>query len=129
MSEEETREKSYARITKQLDAQRARRPNGYATRCELCAFWETDTWEEPEDRNEDTEGECHRHAPRIPHHHSAKALGLIAWAIEELANVERDEHFDYSFQSVESPFHDWPRMCAHDWCGDFQRSTHEEKAE
>jgi hypothetical protein len=129
MTTKETPEESRGRISREIDAQRARRPNGYATRCELCAFWEVGTWDNPEDRNEDTEGECHRHAPRIPHAYSAKALGLIAWSIEELANVEHENDFDYAFESQESPFHDWPRMCAHDWCGDFQKSTHEEKAE
>ena len=124
----ETREESSARIQKGIDAERARRPNGYATRCELCAFWEVDWPTDPEKQDdEDAEGECKRYAPRTPHRHSVRALGLIAWAVEQLANVRHQDHFDYLFESEESPRHNGALTYAHDWCGEFQaRSTQEE---
>jgi hypothetical protein len=109
------------KIRQEIDAERARRPNGYATRCECCWFWEIDRHlRDKRDMGEDNEGACHRHAPRIVHHHSAEALGLIAWSIEELANVEHCKDFDYGFESVEGAYSDWPRTSAYDWCGDFQ---------
>ena len=108
-----------SRILKEIDAVRARRPNGYATRCERCRFWEADKHIKGL-ADEDQEGECHRHGPRIPHHSQLVALGMIAWAVEELANIEHDEDFDYRFDLAETPIYDWPRICAHDWCGEFQ---------
>jgi hypothetical protein len=106
-------------IHKRIAETRARRPNGYATRCELCRFWEAD---DPDDASadEDQLGDCHRYAPRIVHHHSAEALGLIAWAVEEIANVEHDKSFDYGFEGIETSSDDWPRMRAAAWCGEFQ---------
>ena len=109
-------------ILKKIAETRARRPNGYATRCELCQFWEAG---ERDDRfdDEDQEGDCHRHAPRIPHHHIAEALGLIAWSVEEIANVEHNKYFDYAFGNVQSPCEDWPRMRAANWCGEFRERS------
>ena len=106
-------------IIRGIDAKRARRPNGYATRCERCRFWEADKYDDAF-ADEDQTGECHRYAPQIPHHHVAEALGKIAWAIEELANVEHAEDFDYSYETVQFPYSDWPRTSANFWCGEFQ---------
>jgi hypothetical protein len=109
-------------IHKQIEAVRARRPNGYATRCELCRFWETEGFDDRVPQ-EDQEGECHRYAPVISHRHTGLALGLIALAVEKLANIENDKYFDYEFDSQGSPFHGWQGTYAHDWCGEFKERS------
>jgi hypothetical protein len=118
-----TENDSMDRIRAEIAAGRKRRPSGWAQRCELCRFWEADRVKEGFE-SEDQEGECHRHAPHIVHHHSAEALGRIAWAVEETANIKHDKYFDYAFEGVKSTYYDWPRTTAQDWCGDFlERKT------
>ncbi len=108
---------SHFDITKLIDAERARRPQGWAQRCARCWYWEVEDLEQALE-NDEIIGACHRYAPHMPHHHSAEALGLIAWAVETSANIEHG-NFDYGFECVEHPFSDWPRTRAHDWCGEF----------
>jgi len=106
-------------VVRMIEEQRARRPNGYATRCELCRFWQAEEHDEKWS-DEDQTGECHRYAPRIVHHYTAEALGLIAWAVEEIADIQHDKSFDYAFENVEGAYEDWPRTRAAAWCGEFQ---------
>ena len=113
------RDTALDKIFREIDAQRARRPGGYATRCERCRFWEVqDRLKEYDD--EDQEGECRRYAPRIPDYHSCEALGLIAWAVEEMANVTHNEFFDYGYGNVPTAHFNWARTAAHEWCGEFK---------
>ena len=117
---DETHAETLSRIMKEIDAERARRPDGgYATRCERCRFWIADKPKEGW-ADEDQEGECHRYAPRITHVHSIEALGKIAWAIEKLANIEHDRDFDYAYARCIAPANDWQKTAANDWCGEFK---------
>ena len=105
-------------IEADIAAQRARRPKGWAQRCGRCRYWEYDD-DDGREESEDSVGECHRYAPRIVHHHTAQALGLIAWAVEAIANIEHEEHFDYNYESKDGEWMEWPIVSAHEWCGDF----------
>jgi hypothetical protein len=107
-------------IVKEIEAEEARRPLGREQRCFNCAFWEIS--KEYGDRvvhDDDRRGECHRHAPQILQNYVAEALGLIAWAVEEAANVEHNDRFDYAHECEASPFIAWPRTTGDKWCGDF----------
>ena len=107
-------------VRAKIAAERARRPKGWAQRCERCWFWQHDDGLDSDSSyDEDRAGECHRNAPQIVHHHMAEGIGLIAWAVETLAKIEHNEFFDYSFETVETRWADWPRMAGHDWCGEF----------
>jgi hypothetical protein len=113
------------RIQKQMAEEEARRPHGKDQRCFDCAYWQL-TAHHKARHKDDHQGECHRRAPVITLHyqHIAEALGLIAWAAEEAANVEHrsDAHFDYAFESEETPTMTWPRTYGSSWCGEFEKT-------
>jgi hypothetical protein len=104
-------------------------------RCDHCRYWELDYSAAIRDRfyNEDDRfGECHRHAPSPAvdlHSRIGETLGSIAWATEEIADIEHyDEkkpseriRCDYEFADKDLyKVWQWPNTRACEWCGDFQ---------
>ena len=90
-------------------------------RCAQCRFWEARGKDEFGKRR----GECRRHAPRPSQsqmHDLLQFAGAIAWAIEEMANIEHDQ-IDKNYCADGSDQHDlyeWPRTLNYDWCGEFE---------
>ena len=101
-------------------------------RCSECIHWYLESWrgeKELLDKDEGpyVRGECRRKAP-VPLQSivnaAAQLAGLIAWAVETIANIEHDdsEHgglTDYDLETADQ-FHvyEWPMTEAGDWCGE-----------
>jgi hypothetical protein len=73
----------------------------------------------------DVVGECHRRAPsptQAMMSRIASLIGEIAWASNEIANIESEEHGDYELGATDIyHIHEWPMTGANDWCGDFRQ--------
>jgi len=48
-------------------------------------------------------------------------LGQIAWAANEIGNIEQDKDQDYAGGGVDQFYIDeWPMTISSDWCGEFK---------
>jgi hypothetical protein len=111
-------------ILKEIDAKRAQRPGGFATRCGRCIYWEIEKREQCSNSHpEDWMGECHRHAPlpvQYLDHLVSELIGSIAWAVEERVGIEHSKYTFYRPSEVENaPHAQWAMTAAYKWCGDF----------
>jgi hypothetical protein len=111
---------------KAVELDRIFRPGGAEQCCRRCQFWQRHSVIS-EDEDGDSRGECRRHAPSPIQSVASiigRAVGAIAWACEEAANVNHSNNeiggVDYEFASVDQ-YHvnEWPFTQDYDWCGDF----------
>jgi hypothetical protein len=117
-------------VTEMMEFQRSFRPGGNGQCCSRCQYWEPHLVVREMER-----GECHRHAPsplqavisKIGH-----AIGAVAWACEQTANIRHDDDdlgTDYTFESTDQyEVDEWPYTSHDDWCGEFIGLTPEKLA-